>query len=122
MSDLSVSPQLTGYFSTLHFSLALLRKFTNSNSTFPKTFTERQFYAPNCAGAAGIRMTQRQTLGFRLQSREENRQLDRSLQCNAIYAKAEKGTRSLERTQKRHPIQPVDQEMLLGESDSREAS
>lgn len=94
MSDLSVSPQLTRYFSTLHFSSALLRKFTNSNSTFQKTFTEHQFYATNCAGAADIRMTQRQTLGFRLQSRQEDRQLDRSLQCNVIYAKAEKCTRS----------------------------
>lgn len=50
MSDLSVSPQLTRYFSTLHFSLALLRKFTNLNSTFQKTFTEHQFYAMHCTG------------------------------------------------------------------------
>ena len=50
MSDLSVSPQLTRYFSTLHFSLALLRKFTNLNSTSQKTFTEHQFYAMHCTG------------------------------------------------------------------------
>ena len=50
MSDLSVSPQLTRYFSTLHFSLALLRKFTNLNSTSQKTFTEHQFYVMHCTG------------------------------------------------------------------------
>lgn len=45
-------------------------------------------------GAADIRVTQRQTLGFKLQSKEEDRQLDRSFQCNVIYAKAEKCMRS----------------------------